>query len=177
MKASKFIVLVGGILGIVAFFLPLVSVERNGKSASVSAFQVVKGLDAVQNELEKDNVRVSAAAYGGTAALNEANDGLENAKGIVLGMFAPALLLAAIGGAGVGRKKFGRVAGSFTLLFGLLALGIGALAKSAAGAESGIGITLMLLAGVAGVVGGLITLVKPDRGEGAMHPAVSRAAA
>ena len=45
MKASKFIVLVGGILGILAFFLPIVTVHRRGVTASVSAFQVVKGLD------------------------------------------------------------------------------------------------------------------------------------
>ena len=37
MKASKFIVLVGGILGILAFFLPMVTVEREGANASVSA--------------------------------------------------------------------------------------------------------------------------------------------
>ena len=47
MKASKFIVLVGGILGILSFFLPLVSVTREGKTVSVSAFEVMKGLDAV----------------------------------------------------------------------------------------------------------------------------------
>ena len=47
MKASKFIVLVGGILGILSFFLPLVSVTRHGETVKVSAFQVVKGLDAL----------------------------------------------------------------------------------------------------------------------------------
>jgi len=47
MKASKFIVLVGGILGILSFFLPLVSVTREGKTVSVSAFEVMKGLAAV----------------------------------------------------------------------------------------------------------------------------------
>jgi hypothetical protein len=175
-KASKFIVLVGGILGIIAFFLPLVSVERGGKSASVSAFQVVKGLDAADTALSQDEVRVKAASYGQTGTLNEAKDGLAAAKGIVLGMFAPALLLAAIGGAGVARKKFGRVAATFTLLIGLIGLGIGALGKSAAEGDAGIGLTFMLLAGVAGVVGGLIALVKPDRGAAAMAP-VARAAA
>ena len=35
MKASKFIVLVGGILGILAFFLPMVTVHRQDFSGSV----------------------------------------------------------------------------------------------------------------------------------------------
>ena len=178
MKASKFIVLVGGILGILAFFLPMVTVEREGKSVSVSAFQVVKGLDAVGSELDKENVRVKAAAYGETATLNKAKDGVEGMKGIVMALFAPALLLAAIGGAGVARKKFGRVAGTFSLLLGLVALAIGALLKSAAEGDSGIGLTFLLLTGVAGVVGGLITLVKPDRGAAATPAmATARAAA
>ena len=47
MKASKLVVLVGGILGILAFFLPLGQRRHvEGNTASVSAFQVVKGLDA-----------------------------------------------------------------------------------------------------------------------------------
>ena len=61
------------------------------------------------------------------------------------------------------RKKFGRVAGTFSLLFGLIGLGIGALLKGAAEGDSGIGLTLLLVTGVAGVVGGLIALVKPER--------------
>ena len=35
--------------------------------------------------------------------------------------------------------------------------------KSAAEGDSGIGMTLLLLTGVAGVVGGLMALVKPER--------------
>ena len=68
-----------------------------------------------------------------------------------------------IGGLGVMRKQFGRVAGTFSLLFGLIGLGIGALLKGAAEGDSGIGLTLLLVTGVAGVVGGLIALVKPER--------------
>jgi len=165
MKASKFIVLVGGILGILAFFLPMVTVERQGKSVSVSAFQVVKGLDAVGSELDKDEVQMKAASYdGGRESLSGAKKGVDGMKGIIMAIFAPALLLALIGAAGVARKKFGRVAGTFSLLFGLLGLGIGAILKSAAEGDSGVGLTIMLLTGVLGIVGGIIALAKPDRG-------------
>jgi hypothetical protein len=180
MKASKFIVLVGGILGILAFFLPMVSVERQGKQVSVSAFQVVKGLDAVGGALDNEDVRVKAAAYGETSSLRSAKKDVDGMKGIVMAIFAPALLLALIGGMGVARKKFGRVAGTFSLLFGLLGLGIGAILKSAAEGDSGVGLTVLLLTGVVGVAGGILALAKPERGETATAvaaPALARAAA
>lgn len=176
MKASKFLVLAGGILGILAFFLPMVSVSRQGHTATVSAFQVMKGLDAVSSELDKDDVKAQAAAYGETGSLKSAKDGVDGIKGIVMAIFAPALLLAFIGGMGVARKKFGRVAGTFSLLFGLLGLGIGAILKSAAEGDSGIGLTLLLVTGLAGIVGGIMALAKPERLAAGITPQVRAAA-
>ena len=163
MKASKFIVLVGGILGILAFFLPLVSVERGGAKASVSAYQVIKGLDQVEVEVDKATAGATRGSFEMETASSAKKD-IGAMKGIVMAIFAPALLLALIGGLGVKRKKFGRVAGTFSLLAGLVGLGIAMILKSAAEGDGGIGLTLLLLTGVAGVVGGLITLVKPERG-------------
>jgi hypothetical protein len=161
MKASKFIVLAGGILGILAFFLPMVTVQRADYSGSVSAFQIMKGLEAVTVATGSTEVSV-ALADAGTSA-QSAKDALDGMKAIVMAIFVPALMLVLIGGLGVYRKKFGRVAGTFSLLFGLLGLGIGALLKSAAEGDSGIGLTLLLVTGVAGVVGGILTLAKPER--------------
>lgn len=166
MKASKFIVLVGGILGLLAFFLPMVSVERGDAKVSVSAFQVVKGLDEVSATVGSEEVKVKAAAYGdvGGASVAEAQSGIEKIKGIILAFFAPALLLAAIGGLGVARKKFGRVAGTFSLLLGLVGLGVAVMLRSAAEGDAGAALTVLLLTGVAGVVGGILALAKPERG-------------
>src|SRR5574338_614768 len=100
MKASKFIVLVGGILGILAFFLPLVSVERQGVKASVSAYQVIKGLDQVEVAVDQAGARSSVEVA--TARSEERDIGAM--KGIVMAIFAPALLLSLIGAAGVARK-------------------------------------------------------------------------
>jgi hypothetical protein len=166
MKASKFIVLVGGILGLLAFFLPLVTVDRGSAKASVSAFQIIKGLDQVEVAVtdagarREIDVATSASAKQDLGAL----------KGIVMAIFAPALLLTLLGGIGAARKRFGRVAGASSLLLGLAGLGIGAVLKSAAGGDGGIGLTLLLLTGVAGVLGGLIALVKPQRAAAALAP-------
>ncbi|HEY5921542.1 MAG TPA: hypothetical protein VIV11_07715 [Kofleriaceae bacterium] len=159
MKASKFIVLVGGILGILAFFLPLVSVERDGAKASVSAYQVIKGLDQVEVAVDQGAAR---GAYAMETSASAKKD-IGAMKGIVMAVFAPALLLSLIGAAGVARKRFGRVAGTFSLLLGLVGLGIGALLKSAAEGDGGIGLTLLIVTGVAGIAGGITALVKPER--------------
>jgi hypothetical protein len=159
MKATKFIVLVGGILGLLSFFLPLVSVHRANATGKVSAFQIMKGLDSVS--VAVDEASVHSVAEVETRA--EAKKDVGAMKGIVMAIFAPALLLTLIGGLAVGRKRFGRGAAAFSLIFGLIGLGIGAILKSAAEGDAGIGMTLLLLTGVAGVVGGLIGLVKPER--------------
>ena len=135
MKASKFIVLAGGILGILAFFLPMVSVNRADYTGTVSAFQLMKGLDTIAVHAGGEEVNVAMASAGASAA--EAKDAINGMKGIVMAIFAPAILLLLIGGLGVARKKFGRVAGAFSLIFGLIGLGIGGILKSAAEGDSG----------------------------------------
>lgn len=177
MKASKFIVLVGGLLGIISFFLPMVAVsQRNAggdqASVTVSAFQIVKGIEVAKVAVDKadgshEDVMVHAEAQ-------EAKKGLDSIKGIVMAIFAPALLLVLIGGLGVMRKKFGRVAGTFSLLFGLVGLGIAMLLRSAAadaasdGGSGGIALTILLLTGVAGIAGGILALAKPERASAAV---------
>ena len=58
MKASKFIVLVAGLLGILAFFLPMIDIKGDNSSVPLSAFQIVKGLNSV------------AANIGGTGRIH-----------------------------------------------------------------------------------------------------------
>jgi len=135
MKATKYIVLAGGLVGLASFFLPLVSIQRDGFSGTASAFEVVR----------------------------DASSDVASLKGIVMAIFAPAALLALLGGLGVMRRRFGRVAGTFALLSGLAGLGIAALLKSAAGGDGGIGLSLLLLTGATGIIGGVIALAKPER--------------
>ncbi len=166
MKASKLIVLVGGILGILAFFLPLVSVHRADFHGTASAYQIVKGLDKVGSAVDEAADRAEAPSM----EVDQAKDGLGKIKGLVMAIFAPAAVLALLGGLGVARKKFGRGAGTLALLVGLIGLAIAALLKSAAEGDAGIGLTFLLITGAAGVVGGVMALVNPER-RPAMIPA------
>lgn len=137
MKASKFIVLAGGVLGIVSFFLPLVSVDHDGVRGTASAFDVVS----------------KAAQF----------EELANIKTFVYAIYVPAVVLALLGGLGVARQRFGRGAGVLSLLVGLAGLGIAALLKGAAEGDGGIGLTFLLVTGIAGSVGGILAIAKPER--------------
>jgi hypothetical protein len=159
MKASKFIVLVGGILGILAFFLPLVSVHLGDFRGTVSGLQVMKGLDQVS--VSVDNAESRASMDVETS--HEAREGVGKIKMIVGAVFAPALLLTLIGGLGVGRKRFGRGAGTLSLLLGLVGLGIAAICHAASDGNAGIGITFLFVTAIAGIVGGVLALAKPER--------------
>lgn len=133
MKASKLIVLVGGILGLIAFFLPLVSINRPDFHGTASAFQVVKGIDA-------GAVRT-----------------------FIYAVFTPAIVFALVGGLALRKGAFGRGAGTLALIFGLLGLGVTALLKSAAEGDAGVGLTLLLVGCIAGTVGGILGIAKPER--------------
>jgi len=166
-KATKYIVLAAGLIGLVAFFMPLIAVEKSGVEGKLSAYRIVKGIDSAQ-----DVVKESGAAAGSVQdkqAVEEANAALGDVKGIVLAIFGPALLLAVFGGIGAARKRFGRGLAIPSFLIGLIGLGIWALLNSAAsaagGGESvaGIGMHMLMLTGLGGTIGGLFGMVKPDR--------------
>ncbi len=166
MKATKYIVLGAGLIGIIAFFLPLVSVQKSGIEGKLSAYQIVKGIDSAKDVVSD----APAGTVDDRAAVADANDALGAIKGIVLAIFAPAGLLLLFGGIGAARKQFGRGLAIPSMLFGLIGLAIWALLNSAAssgGGDSaaGIGMHMLLLTGLLGTVGGLFATVKPDRAQ------------
>lgn len=176
MGASKFLVLVGGVVGIVSFFLPLFEIKDQG---AISAFQVVKGIDTVKDITTGATKELADAveAEGGAAAkaelakgAGELNKKLAEVKGIVLGLYAPALLLIIIGAVALARKQFGRLGGTFSFLLGLVALfvwfGFHTVASEAAKdgtGQAGLGIHLYMASGALGAIGGLLALIKPER--------------
>ena len=163
-KAAKFIVLGAGVLGIIGFFLPLISVQKSGIEGKLSAFQIVKGIDSAQDVVGKEAAAAAAGSVQEKQAVEDANKALGAIKAIVLALFAPALLLALFGGIGAAKKRFGRGFGITSLLVGLLGLGIWALLSSAAEGSAGVGLHMLLLTGLGGIIGGLVATVKPDRG-------------
>lgn len=165
-KVAKFLVLGAGLAGLLAFFLPLISVSKSGVDGKLSAFQIVKGIDSLNDVVEG----TEAESVADARAKEEANEALGAVKGIVMALFVPALLLAVIGGIGASKKRFGRGLAVPSMLLGLVGLAIWATLSSAAsdptGAESaaGVGMHLLLLTGLGGTVGGLVGTIKPDRG-------------
>ncbi len=162
MKFTKFMVLIGGVLALIAFFMPYGTVRNGGVYVHVSAFDVMKGIDSMS---QVSNV-------SGDADIDrEISSKVDNSttKGYTMLVFGPPLLLLAIGGVAVGRKKLGRLGGVGALLLGLWGCLFGAaimsvMEKEAEGAGVGVGTYLFLAGGIVGDLGGLLALIKPDRG-------------
>jgi hypothetical protein len=171
-KVAKFMVLVGGIVGVVAFFLPMFSVEGGGKTFTVSAFQVVRGAEAIKASMEKQAGEKASSDPEAQKAFDDLEDATTKFKGVFLGMYAPAAILLLLGIIGVLKKKFGRGFGVLALLFGLVAMGLWGLiftgTKDSQASQHafalGLGIHLMLAAGILGFLGGITNTVKPDHG-------------
>ena len=148
MRFTKHMVLLGGVLGVVTFFLPYVVFHAGSESASVSAFDVLRGIGSA-----------------------EGMRGLETkGVGYVLLVFGPPVLLLVMGGLAEKADKFGRLGGVLALLIGLwsalmggalmsLKVDTGELAN-----EPGVAVYTLLAAGVLGALAGLLALIKPDRG-------------
>ena len=152
MRLPHKLILLGGVVGIVAFFLPLFQAGYMGAETSFSSLRMVtEGNDLLKPETpkERENLRtfnvVVLVGFGSTALL----------------------LLMAI----LSLGRLGRGAGLLCLAFSIAALGTGILfyvacketAKESGLNVAGIGITLLMAAGAAGLLGSLGALIKPER--------------
>ena len=174
MKAIKFLILGAGIIGIVSFFLPLLNVDQDEVSLSVSSFDVVTGIELAE-EL-RDKVATDVATLDdtgqGSAFVAELDEALDAVKIFLLILFAPIAILFLVGAVGVARRRLGRPGGTLALIAGLIGAGFCAIVLAAwgspevkaSGGSSGVAVYLMFLANIVGFVGGLLTLIKPDRG-------------
>ncbi|HTJ41493.1 MAG TPA: hypothetical protein VL463_05330 [Kofleriaceae bacterium] len=146
MKFTKHMVLIGGVCAVIAFFLPYVGLSAGDQSAKVSAFDVVKGYQAMP--------------------------GWSQTVGYVFLVFGPPMLLLVQGAVALKTGKFGRLAGVGSLILGGWGALMGAALISVINdkhdeiltAEVGAGTYIFLVAGILGAVGGLLALIKPDRG-------------
>jgi hypothetical protein len=85
MKAAKWIVLAGGVLAVVGFFLPFISVTDSTGSETISAYQMVFAGQDQQMQL----------LAGGTTP-DELTAELREVAPIMVGFWAPAIALAVI---------------------------------------------------------------------------------
>lgn len=172
-KASKLVVLAGGLAGLIGFFLPFIAANGDGDAIRASAFELVRGIDRTQESLE-EVARLETLTHDGAPQLDPSHesfeDMLEGVRAFLLLMFAPALLLLAAGGIGVLQGSFGRGLGAFAFLLGAVTLGLWALLRAAAAeadvdATLGAGAQLLVVTGLGGVVGGITALFCPDHAE------------
>jgi hypothetical protein len=171
MRLWKVLVLLAGVAGVIGFFTPLVEYRSpDGKITSdASAFQIARGVDNASDLVEEaeklglshDDSRRFAKAF---------NDGMDAYRGGVAAFFAPAALLAVLGIIMLLRDRMGRFAGLFAIVFGGACCAVfwqfwqADQASRDAAASIGLGVYLLLAAGLGGVLGGLGALVSPDRG-------------
>jgi hypothetical protein len=175
-KAAKYLVLVAGLMGLVAFFLPMVTAEHQGQKISASAFQAVRGVSIGEEKLDEASKTQAAATPEGQKAVSDMGDFLTKVKAFLYGVYAPALLLTLFGLIGVLKKKFGRGFGVLSVLLALVVLGLWALFFMAQGEVNkdategkialGLGIHLLLGTGILAFIGGITNTVKPDYGFG-----------
>lgn len=168
-KLAKFIVLGGGVLGLLGFFLPLITATYQGVGAQMSTFQLVKGIDEIEDIV---NVRAEDIPPEAEAGLAEFNENLKEARAFFYGLFAPAALLTLMGLLAVAKARMGRVLGALCFLIGGAGIGVWVLlqsvvaeaSKSSGTASAGIGMHLILASGALGALAGLIALISPERG-------------
>lgn len=173
MKLWKYITLLGGIAGLVGFFLPFVTFASTDHAitGSVSAYQIVRGIDTI-NEMMSGAAPALATSTQAATWAQDFNTQMGEYRGAMVGFFIPAVLLALLGALTGVRRRMGRLAGLFALLLGGANAAIWVLFKTVSDEQStrevmatmGPGLHLLLAAGAAGVLAGLGALMLPDRG-------------
>jgi hypothetical protein len=171
MRIWKVLVLLAGVAGVIGFFAPLIEYRSSdGKiTGDASAFQIVRGVDSagdVANQAERFGL---SREY--SARLARAFDqGLNAYRNLVIAEFAPAALLMLLGIIALLRDRMGRFSGLLALVFGAGCCAVFGVfwqadqSSSDASATLGLGLYLLLGAGLGGAVAGLGALVTPDRG-------------
>lgn len=169
MRAWKYLVLIGGIAGIAGFFLPLLAFRSEQVTLSVSAYQIVSGIDDVRRLVEEAKP-MAAASADARQQLEAISAELERYRGVLVAVFAPAVALALLGALCGARHKMGRLAGLIAIALGLVNAGIWLVFFQVVMDEPdvrvnlGFGLHLVLIAGALGTLAGLGALVAPDRG-------------
>lgn len=171
MKIPRLLVFLAGLAGVVAFFMPLIQfdAEVEGKKlrAEISAFRMVSGITSIRDVVKGD---YQVSAEEDKKFVTERSEDVDKSRVIYMVAFAPGihLLLAAIAG------RLGRGKATIALIAGLLGVGIWLLLKAGfekalsenktgVAFEAGLALTLLMVVGIAGSVGGLLGLISPER--------------
>jgi hypothetical protein len=170
-KAWKYLVLIAGIAGIAGFLLPFITFKspRGEIEGSVSAYQIVRGIDAV-DELIDTAKPITVTNAQATRVVTKINSELERYRGALIACFVPAAALALLGALVGARRKMGRIAGLLAIVIGLANAGVWVLFFQVSMEQPdvtvamGLGLHLLLVAGIVGMFAGLGAVLAPDRG-------------
>lgn len=178
MKYAKYLVLAGGVIGLLGMFMASITGTQDFRDPATGARADVEvgigPLSGVSISVDDDTAaRLEAEGVDLDALVSTANDLLtaqmQELKGILMVPFVAPLLLVIF--FLIGRKRFGRGLGIGSILIALLALGVVAMVDAAAASGSkpgvhlstGMGLTMIRVCGVMGLLGGLLATIKPER--------------
>ena len=172
MKAWKYLVLIGGIAGIAGFFLPFITFKSpdGDIEGSVSAYQIVRGIDAV-DELVDTAKPMTISSAEAQRVVSTINTELERYRGALIAVYIPALALAVLGAIVGARRRMGRIAALLAIVVGLANAAVWLLFYQVSTeqhdvtAAIGLGVHALLLAGALAALAGLGALFAPDRGD------------
>jgi hypothetical protein len=182
MKAIKFLIIAAGVLGLVALFLPYVSLTVDGKSAGYTPIELLTGDNPAEEQfknakkaLEDDmasRAQDDATADSVRGYSKQVEDAFDFVKGIVAIAFVPALLFLVIGVVGAIRGKLDRLGGAGVMVLGIIGGAVNAILLAAftsakvkeSGGGAEVGQYILLTVCIIGFVLGLLTVIKPDRG-------------
>ncbi len=172
MKAWKYLVLIGGIAGIAGFFLPFITFKSpdGDIEGSVSAYQIVRGIDAV-DELIDTTKPVTSSNADAQRVVSTINTELERYRGALIAVYIPAAALAILGVLVGIRRRMGRISGLLAIVIGLANAGVWLLFYQVSTeqhdvtAAIGLGLHALLIAGGLSALAGVGALFVPDRGE------------
>lgn len=159
--------------GVAGFFLPLVVADHNGISVSLSPLTLLSGAEealaatthqAADQLGANEEQRAEADAAAQAAITAEGLKGVTEAmRDLVFMLFAPTALLLLV--SLFSLKRYGRGLASLALLGGLVAVGLWSIVSSQAQSAQvslGLGLTLVVVGGGLGTLGGLVGLIKPE---------------
>jgi len=166
----KYVVLLGGILGIAGFFAPFMEYRApDGSLTGASAYEIVRQDVDVRSLMNKAEAAKLVTHAQAVEAIRVLEKGIEAYRFVMIGVFIPAALIFLIGLGSFARKKMGRFAGLVCIVMGIAAVGVWIFffradppAQQVIG-RLGLGLYALAACGLLGALGGLGSLVFPDR--------------
>lgn len=170
MSIWKYVVLLGGILGIAGFFAPFMEYKApDGTLSGASGYEIARGevdVSPLMKKAQDLGLVTPAEAQRATKVLEK---GVYAYRGAMVAVFVPAALIFLIGLFSFSRKKMGRLAGFVSILMGVAAVGVWIFffraeppTETTIG-QLGLGIYALFVCGLLGMLGGLGSLLLPDR--------------